>query len=130
MTFSVSAMAVIARCFSNISVLSAASLSALLSAIAAWPLGDPLAVTGHELLVLALFGLVNSAIGLGLFTVGARFLPAIETALIASLDAPLAPLWVWLAFDETPSAITLIGSLIVFAAVGIHLVISALRPQV
>src|SRR4051812_17664748 len=114
MTFSVSAMAVIARCFSNISVLSAASLSALLSAIAAWPLGDPLAVTGHELLVLVLFGLVNSAIGLGLFTVGARFLPAIETALIASLDAPLAPLWVWLAFDETPSAITLIGSLIVF----------------
>jgi drug/metabolite transporter (DMT)-like permease len=79
--------------------------------------------------VLALFGVVNSAVGLGLFTVGARFLPAIETALIGSLDAPLAPLWVWLAFDETPSTITLIGSLVVFTAVGVHLVISAMRPR-
>lgn len=129
MTFSVSAMTVIARSFNNISVLAAASLSALLSAMVAWPFGDPLAVTGHELLVLALFGVVNSAVGLGLFTVGARFLPAIETALIGSLDAPLAPLWVWLVFDETPSAITLIGCLIVFTAVGVHLVISAIRPQ-
>ena len=58
---------------------------------------------------------------------GARFLPAIETALIGSLDAPLAPLWVWLAFDETPSAITLIGALIVFTAVGIHLILSAIK---
>ncbi|HEX3216189.1 MAG TPA: DMT family transporter [Aestuariivirgaceae bacterium] len=129
MTLSVSAMTVIARCFSNISVLSAAGLSALLSAVVSWPLGEPLAVNGHELLVLALFGVVNSAVGLGLFTVGARFLPAIETALIGSLDAPLAPLWVWLAFDETPSTITLIGSLVVFTAVGVHLVVSAMRPR-
>jgi drug/metabolite transporter (DMT)-like permease len=49
-------------------------------------------------------------------------LPPIETALIGSLDAPLAPLWVWLAFKETPSASTLIGGSIVFAAVGVHLV--------
>jgi drug/metabolite transporter (DMT)-like permease len=84
-------------------------------------------VNGHEFLLLALFGLVNSAVGLGLFTIGARFLPAIETALIGSLDAPLAPLWVWLAFNETPSTITLIGALIVFTAVGIHLIRSAIK---
>jgi drug/metabolite transporter (DMT)-like permease len=41
------------------------------------------------------------------------------------LDAPLAPLWVWLAFRETPSASTLIGGAIVFAAVGIHLLLGA-----
>src|SRR5262249_58087 len=113
MTVSVSAMTVIARSFGDFSVLAAAGLSALLSAAVAWPLCEPLGVNGHELLILALFGLVNSALGLGLFTIGARFLPAIETALIGSLDAPLAPLWVWLWFDETPSAITLIGALIV-----------------
>ena len=73
MTFSVLAMTVIARSFNNISALAAASLSALLSAMVAWPFGDPLAVTGHELLVLALFGVVNLLVGLGLFTVGARF---------------------------------------------------------
>jgi len=121
-------MTVIARSFSNISVLAAAGLSALLAGIVCWPLGTPLSVNGHEFLLLALFGLVNSAVGLGLFTIGARFLPAIETALIGSLDAPLSPLWVWFAFGETPSAATLVGALIVFSAVGVHLIRSAIKP--
>jgi drug/metabolite transporter (DMT)-like permease len=125
MTFSMAAMMVLARRFRDIPVMPAACLSALLSALFCWPVGEPLAVTGHELLLLALFGLVNSAIGLALFTLGARFLPAIETALIGSLDAPLAPLWVWLAFNETPGMATLFGALVVFAAVAVHLIVGA-----
>jgi drug/metabolite transporter (DMT)-like permease len=35
----------------------------------------------------------------------------------------LAPLWVWLAFDETPTNATVIGGSIVFVAVAIHLVV-------
>jgi drug/metabolite transporter (DMT)-like permease len=81
-----------------------------------------LSVSRNDLLLLALFGITTFAVGLPLFTLGARRLAAIETALIGSLDAPLAPLWVWLAFRETPSASTLIGGSIVFAAVGLHLV--------
>ncbi len=82
-------------------------------------------VKTSELLLLALFGLVNSAIGLALFTLGARLLPAIETALIGSLDAPLAPLWVWLVYNETPSGSTMIGGVIVFVAVAAHLIAGA-----
>ena len=104
-----------------------ACLSALLSGLVCWPLGDPLAVTGHELFLLALFGFVNSAVGLALFTLGARLLPAIETALIGSLDAPLAPLWVWLVFNETPGASTIMGGAIVFVAVAAHLIAGASR---
>lgn len=129
MTLSMAAMMVIARRFRSVPVMPAACLSALLSGLVCWPLGDPLAVSGHELFLLALFGLVNSAIGLALFTLGARYLPAIETALIGSVDAPLAPLWVWLAFNETPSASTLTGGLVVFAAVAIHIVVEARRRQ-
>jgi len=44
-------------------------------------------------------GITNSA----LLLLGARYLPAIETALIPALDAPLAPLWVWLFFAESPA---------------------------
>jgi drug/metabolite transporter (DMT)-like permease len=94
-----------------------------------WPFGEPLAVSAHELLLLILFGLVNSAIGLALFTLGARLLPPIETALIGSLDAPLAPLWVWLAFKEVPGVSTLAGGLIVFAAVAIHIVVEARKQE-
>lgn len=127
MTLAMAVMMVIARRFRDIPVMPAACLSALLSGLACWPLGEPFAVAGHELLLLALFGLVNSAVGLALFTLGARLLPAIETALIGSLDAPLAPLWVWLAFKETPSPSTIGGGLIVFAAVTLHLIAGTAR---
>lgn len=39
-------------------------------------------------MLLALFGIVNFAVALPLYTLGARHLPAIETALIGALDAP------------------------------------------
>lgn len=132
MTLCMAAIMVIAKRWPDIPVMPAACLSALLSGLVCWPLGDPLAVTGNEFLLLAAFGVVNSAAGLALFTLGARYLPAIETALIGALDAPLAPLWVWLLFDETPSTATLVGGLMVFAAVAAHFASTAdhaARPQ-
>ena len=122
MTLCVAVMMVIARRYRDTPVMPAACLSALLSGLVCWPLGEPLAVTGQELFLLALFGIVNSAVGLALFTLGAKLLPTIETALIGALDAPLAPLWVWLVFSETPGASTIIGGTIVFVAVVAHLI--------
>ncbi len=122
MTFAMAVMMVIARRYHHVPVMPAACLSALLSGLACWPLGHALAVSGRDLALLAMFGLVNSAVGLTLFTMGAQLLPAIETALIGALDAPLAPLWVWIAFGEAPGAGTMLGGVIVFAAVGLHIV--------
>ncbi|MDE3028449.1 MAG: DMT family transporter [Paracoccaceae bacterium] len=124
MTLSMAVMMIIARRFRNIPVMPAACLSALLSGLVCIPVGHPMGVSPYDLILLALFGLVNSAAGLALFTLGARLLPPIETALIGSLDAPLAPLWVWLAFGETPGRNTIIGALVVFAAVGFHVLAS------
>jgi len=121
MTLSMAIATVVVRNFSGIPIPLTACVSSLLSAVICWPLGTPLAVSGRDLALLALFGIVNFAIGLPLFVLGARRLPAIETALVGAVDAPLAPLWVWLAFRETPGAGTLLGGAIVFAAVAIHL---------
>lgn len=129
MTSCMAAMMVIARRFQNIPTMPAAAVSALLSGAVSWPFGQPVALASHLLILLALFGLVNSAVGLALFTLGARMLPAIETALIGSLEAPLAPLWVWLAFDEQPSIGTLAGGLVVFAAVAVHIAVEADTPR-
>jgi drug/metabolite transporter (DMT)-like permease len=128
MTLCMAALMVMARRFRTIPVMPAAALSALLTALVAWPLGEPLSVDTHQLVLLALFGIVNSALGLALFTLGARLIPAIETALIGALDAPLAPLWVWLAFGETPSRSTLAGGAVVFGAVALHMAAGARRP--
>lgn len=123
MTCSMATTMVVARNYRDIPIMLTACMSSLLSGALSWPLGAPLAVRGHDLMLLALFGIVNFAIGLPLFTYGARLLPAIETALIGAVDAPLAPLWVWLVFGETPSPSTIAGGTIVFVAVTIHLIV-------
>lgn len=127
MTLAMAAMMVISRRYRNIPILAAACLSALLSALACWPFADAVSIGGVQLLYLALFGLINSALGIALFTLGSRLLPPIETALIGSLDAPLAPIWVWLAFGETPGGNTILGGLLVFGAVAAHIWIGAQR---
>jgi drug/metabolite transporter (DMT)-like permease len=128
MTLGMAIGMVLARRFQTIPFTHAACVSALISGVICWPLGAPLDVTGHQMVLLALFGLINSSVGFGLFTLGARFLPAIETALIGSLDAPLSPLWVWIAFNEIPGVSTMVGGLIVFVAVAVYLILGSRRP--
>jgi drug/metabolite transporter (DMT)-like permease len=121
MTSAMASTMVVARNFPRIPILSTSCVSSLLSGILCWPIGSPLAVTPHELWLLAAFGVLNFAIVLPLFTMGARILPPIETALIGAMETPIAPFWVWLAFREVPSVPTVIGGLIVFCAVTAHL---------
>lgn len=121
MALSMAVTTVVARNFPQIPVLLTACLASLLSGLLSWPFGTPMQVTGHDLALLAAFGFINFAIALPLFTRGAQLLPAIETTLIGALESPLAPLWVWIGFAETPSASTLGGGCLVFAAVALHL---------
>jgi drug/metabolite transporter (DMT)-like permease len=111
----------------GMSAMSSACLGGVISGLICWPFGSPLDVTDVQLAQMALFGVINSSMGLACFAIGSKRLPAIETALIGSLDAPLAPLWVWLAFDERPGINTLVGGGIVFAAVILHIVLSQRR---
>jgi len=125
MTIAMAAMMVISRRHRDIPILAAACLSALLSTAACWPFAVHGIPPAGEMVQLALFGLVNSAVGIALFTLGARLLPAVETGLIGSLDAPLAPVWVWLAFGETPGQNTILGGILVFGAVLANISIGA-----
>jgi drug/metabolite transporter (DMT)-like permease len=75
------------------------------------------AVTGADLGVLAMFGACQVGLGLTLFTVGSRLLPSAQASLIATLETPLMPFWVWLAFAEVPSPRALIGGVLVMGAV-------------
>ena len=74
---------------------------------------------------LAAFGLVNSALGTFFFLLGSRLLRPVETALLGALETPMAPLWVWVLFSETPGPATAVGGSIVMAAVVWHTLKSA-----
>ena len=83
--------------------------------------GAGFAVTPAELALLAGFGALSFGLGLALFVTGARLLPAATAALIGVAETVLGPLWVWLAWGETPAGRTLLGGGIVLAALVAHL---------
>ena len=125
MTAAMALMMVISRRWPTIPTLPAAALSALLSSVAVLPMANLAMPAPDQILVLAAFGFVNSALGLGLFLAGSARLAPVQTALIGALDAPLAPLWVWLFFAETPDTATLIGGAVVMSAVVWHILAPA-----
>lgn len=120
-TLSMAFMAVILRWKRDIPIMPALGLSAWIAAFVAFWFCDPLDVSSFDLSMLALFGITQSALGLLLFSMGSRMIPAVEAALLSALDVPLAPLWVWLIFNEVPSPYTMAGGIIVLAAVSGHI---------
>ena len=129
MTLAMAVMMVIGRSHSDLPVLQATCLASLLSGAIGLPFAGHFAAGGSDLLFLALFGLTNSAIGVVFFTYGSQLLPPIETGLLSVLEVPLGPVWVWLAFGETPSAATIVGGLVVLVAVVIHIIVGASRVE-
>jgi drug/metabolite transporter (DMT)-like permease len=127
MTVAYAAMLVVLRKHRAVTMISAAWLSALLGASVTLPLAAPTVVGARDLLYLALFGTSQMGLGFLLLTIGSRLIPATENALIGTLDTPLSPLWVWLAFGEVPTTAALVGGTIVLAAVVGHIVAESRR---
>ncbi len=117
MTGLMALMMVMIRRSRQVSMLPAACLSAFACAALVLPLAAPAAVTAAELGLLALFGTTQFGLGLLLLTIGSRLIPPARASLLGNLELPFAPLWVWLAFGETPSVATGLGGAIVCAAV-------------
>lgn len=66
--------------------------------------------------VLFVFGLTTIGLAFVVFMEGAKFIPSAEAGLISLLDVVLGPIWVFLAFGESPGAPTAVGGFFVLAA--------------
>jgi drug/metabolite transporter (DMT)-like permease len=118
MTVAIAAMTVTVRTHRNTPMVAAAALSNLLGSVVSIPFAQGIAgVTASDLMVLAMFGFFQVALGLTLFMLGSRLLPSGQATLIATLETPLMPFWVWLAFQEVPSSRALVGGALVMGAV-------------
>ena len=62
-------------------------------------------------------GVFQVGAGLILYTLGSRSLPAAELALLSLAEVLLGPVWVWLFLGETASLNTLIGGVVLMAAI-------------
>ena len=101
----------------GVDMLPAVALAGFLAAAFAIPTLDGWALPLHDLVLCAYLGAVALAVGLALFTIGARSLRAVELPIIAMVESVLAPIWVWLWIGEAIGAATLAGGVLVFVAV-------------
>jgi drug/metabolite transporter (DMT)-like permease len=118
MVLSISAMTVVIRKHRETPMVAAASVSNFLGSLISIPFAQQIGVVGqNDLVILALFGLYQVGLGLMLFSLGSRLLPSGQAMLVATLETPLMPFWIWLAFHEVPSPRALVGGALVLGAV-------------
>ena len=94
----------------------AVALGVLIACVVAAFKAKSFDVSVIDMVVLFAFGAVNLGGGLALFIAGAKRIPASVASLIGTAEPVLGPIWVWLIHNETPTLMTLIGGLIVLAA--------------
>jgi drug/metabolite transporter (DMT)-like permease len=117
---SFSVMIVITRWRHDVSMAPATCLSQAILVVVFLPFATPTDIGGDDVVWLAALGIGQIGLGFALLTVGARLIPAAQVGLITLLEIVLGPLWVWLALDERPSTLTLVGGTIVIAAIVIQ----------
>jgi drug/metabolite transporter (DMT)-like permease len=120
MTLSFALGVVITRHRRDISMAPAICLSQVLVLVVAAPFSHPGSLGARDVVLVVLLGVGQMGLGLAFFTVGARLLPAAEVALITLLEVVLGPVWVWIALSERPATATLIGGVVVVAAVALQ----------
>ena len=70
-----------------------------------------------EMLAAFVSGLLAMGVGFAFFLRGAPHVPAAGQTVLVQTETIFGPIWVWLAFDETPAVATLIGGVVIFVAV-------------
>lgn len=63
------------------------------------------------------YGVLVIGAGIGMLTIGAKSVPAAEIIVLSMSEVVLASIWVWFAFGEVPSILTLVGGAIVLGSI-------------
>ena len=93
---------------------------AVLSSILLLPFGfifgNPIEIATSEIYVLSAFGLLFAIASVTLAE-GAKRIPSGQTALLSTLETPLAPVFAFILFTEIPNIATFFGGSVVLVAV-------------
>ena len=98
-------------------MIPAICLAGFVGAALGFSMADTLVLSRHDLALCLFLGIFQYTGGFVLITLGARYLPAAEVALLSLAETVLAPVWVWLGVGEVPTVLTLAGGAIVLSAV-------------
>ncbi len=118
--FGYAASVVAYRAGKDIDMMPATCLAGVFAAVVSGFLVEDFTLSRNDLTVAVLLGTVQIGLQYILITLAARYVGAAEITLLMLLEVVAAPIWVWIAFGETPAFLTLIGGVVVFGAVAVQ----------
>jgi len=74
-------------------------------------------ISNHDLTVAMLLGSAQVGLGFIFITLASRSVPSAQVPLLTLSETALSPLWVWLAVNEVPAKLTIVGGAVVLVAV-------------
>ena len=86
---------------------------------------QPIAVSAWDMGLSAGIGALVLALGMVMYTLGSRVIPAAELTLLSLIEVLLAPVWVFLFLKETASSATFVGGGVLLAAVALNALMGA-----
>jgi drug/metabolite transporter (DMT)-like permease len=95
-------------------------VAAFMTAAMALPWIDDFSISMHDLWICAALGIFQLGFQYVLVTMGVRHLPAAEAALTTRLTLIFAPLFAWIGAGEEPGQATLLGGVVIIAAILLH----------
>lgn len=101
----------------TLNLLGTVGLAGVIMAIIALPLADPGTAGRRSLLVLFVMGAVLGPLGRISIATATRYIPTALVSLFAPIETVAATIWAWLFLSETPPVRTILGGVIVVAAV-------------
>ncbi|MGI9318664.1 MAG: EamA family transporter, partial [bacterium] len=79
--------------------------------------GYGLNVPSRDAFIALSMGVFQVGMGLAIYTIGSKVVPAAELALLSMTEVLLGPVWVWLFYAETANFHTLVGGGILLLAI-------------
>lgn len=110
------------RMHPDIEMIPVVCLSALLMGVISFPFATAFGHSPTDYALLAVFGALEYALALVAFTIGASYIPAAQSTLMALLENVLAPVWVWLVVNEIPGQPTIAGGVLILITLILHTV--------
>ena len=103
-----------------VNLIPATGFGLLLAALVASPFAIYPEMSSSQWVYLIVGAGLVLPIALALLTLGPRYIPAPEAAMLSLLETVLGPLWVWLVISEQPDASTFVGGAIVVGTLFLH----------
>ena len=85
-------------------------------------------ISHHDFEMCALLGFVQVGLGLIIYTLGSKYVPAAELTLLSMTEVILGPVWVWIGIGEVPGFYTMLGGAIVLGAI-VYQALFGIRSQ-